>query len=236
MIHDGKVLGLPLVDYSNTKAAVEALSGCEEGMTAYATDDDQIGYYDGSDWQWFAAPGGSSVVEVDIDFTASASEDETVAIGSAMREVLRGRLYIDTDPGAAFSAWATFTFYNKAAMHGADAFYRTEAKLVYTELEVATTGTDANITPDDHTDFSPNDLAYILDVGDEEFIRLATIADTMVAEDTIAAHAINDGLVRVVEFSGFSLFNYEAGTDVYLRVEFASAQTVSLKMQLVLKE
>jgi len=174
-------------------------------------------------------------IDVDIDFTASSSEDVTIPIDIGTREVIRGRLYIDADPGAAFSAWATYTFYNKAAMHGEDAFYRAEAKLVYTELEVATTGTDANITPDDHTDFNPHDLAYILDTGDEEFIRLATIADTMVAEDTIDAHAINDGLVRVAEFADFQLFNNEAGSDVYLNISFSSSQTVSLVMEMLVR-
>lgn len=174
-----------------------------------------------------------STIETDIDFSASASEDETIAIGAAFKHLVRGRLYIDADPGAGFAAWATLTFYNKAAMTGKDAFFRISCKLVYTELEVATTGSDANITPDDQTDFSPHDLAYIIDNGDSEFIRLTTIADTMVAEDTIAAHDINDGLSRVVEFSGFPLINLESGTDIYARLAFASAQTVSLKLELV---
>ena len=171
-------------------------------------------------------------VTVDIDFTASASEDVTIDIGRPIRDVVRGRLYIDVDPGAAFSAWATYTFYSKAAMLGEDAFYRTAAKLVYTELEVATTGVDTDITPDDQTDFSPNDLAYI---DYDEFARLAVIDDTMTAEDIVGAHAINDPLVRVSEFSGFPLFNDESDTNVYLRIAFASAQTVSLKMELLLR-
>lgn len=181
---------------------------------------------------------GSSLdtINIDIDFVASASEDVVIPVSVDTREVIRGRLYIDADPGAAFAAWATYTFYNKVAKHGADAFYRTEAKLVYTELEVATTGLDANITPDDQTDFSPNDLALILDPGDDEFIRLKTIANTMVAEDVIGAHAINDGISRVSEFSGFQLFNNEGGNSIYLRVAFAAAQTVSLFMELMVRK
>ena len=182
---------------------------------------------------------GSTVIdaiEIDINFSSSNSEDIIIPIDIYTREVLRGRLYINADPGAAFSAWATYTFYNKAAMRGEDAFYRAEAKLVYTELEAATTGTNASITPDDHTDFNPHDLAYILDSGDEEFIRLMTIADTMVAEDTIDAHSINDGLARVVEFADFQLFNNENANKVYLRISFVSTQTVSLHMQLLVRQ
>ena len=174
-------------------------------------------------------------VTYDIDFAASAQEDITIPISRVCREVVRGRLYIDVDPGAAFSAWATYTFYSKAAKHGADAFWRTDAKLVYTELEAATTGSDANITPDDHTDFSPNDLFYIIDGGSSEFGRLLTVANTMVAEDNPAAHAIDTGLVRISEFSELPLFNTESGTSVYFRVKFASAQTVSLKLELILR-
>lgn len=180
----------------------------------------------------------NSVLEIiteTITFTASASESITIAADLHMREVVRGRLYINADPGAAFSAWATYSLYSKAAMHGADAFYRTATKLVYTELEVATTGTDANITPDDQTDFNPNDLALIIDAGNDEFIRLTTIANTMVAEDNIGVHAIDDGISRVSEFSGFSLFNNENGNNIYLKINFAVAQTVSLGLELLVR-
>jgi hypothetical protein len=173
------------------------------------------------------------VVTGTISFAASDEEDIVIVLGRQTREILRGRLYISADPGSGFAAHATVSFYNKAAKHGADAFYRTWGKLVYTELEVATTGSDANITPDDQTDFSPNDLAVILDTSDE-FVRLATIADTMVAEDTVGAHAINTGLSRIMEFSGFQLFNYEGANNVYMRVKFEAVQTVSLKVELVL--
>jgi len=180
---------------------------------------------------------GSSLdtITADIDFTVSDSEDVTIPIVHKMAQVFRGRLYIDTDPGAAFSAWATYTFYNKAAMRGEDAFYRTAAKLVYTELEDPTVIGSPDITPDDQTDFNPNDLALILGASDE-YVRLMTIADTMVAEDNLqAVHPINTGLVRVSEFSGFLLFNNENDTDIYLRISFAANQTVSLKMELLVR-
>ena len=52
MIHDGRVKGLPLVDYLETKGNIEALSNVEEGMTAYASDDNEFGSYNGAAWQW----------------------------------------------------------------------------------------------------------------------------------------------------------------------------------------
>lgn len=175
----------------------------------------------------------TTLTEVDIDFSSSSSEDVTINIGKEVREVLRGRIWMDTDPGADFDEWVTITFYNKSAKTGEDALYRTTAKVVYTELESATSGSDANITPDDHTLFSPHDLILFQD--DDELARLATIADTMVAEDTVGSHSINTGISRVIEFSGFSLYNMESATNVYMRISFDSAQTVSLKAELVVR-
>jgi len=175
-------------------------------------------------------------ITVDIDFSASSSEDVTISLGKEIKEIIRGRLYIDTDPGASFSQWATWTFYSDSDYHGANAFYRTESKIVYTELTTATTGSDANIDPDEYEDFTPNDLVYFLDGGSSEFARLQTVSSTLVAEDNVGAHSAGTGLVRVSEFSGFSVFNTESGTSVYLRVGWTSAQTVSLRMELLARK
>ena len=45
-------LGLPNVMYTGAQAAVEGLAGVVEGSTAYATDLDQPGWYDGAAWVW----------------------------------------------------------------------------------------------------------------------------------------------------------------------------------------
>jgi len=176
-----------------------------------------------------------TTITEDIDFIASAEESITIAITDNLVEVLSGRLYIDVDPGAAFSAWATYTFYNKAAMRGEDAFYRTVAKLVYTELNLATVIGSPNIKPDSYADFNPNDLVTILDTTNEN-ARIKTVASTMTAEDNLlAVHAIGQGVVRVSEFSGVTLYNKESGANVYLRISFAAAQTVSLKLEMDIK-
>ena len=52
MIHDGRVVGLPLVMYSGDKSALEALSGLEAGMIAYASDQKLLGYHIGTAWGW----------------------------------------------------------------------------------------------------------------------------------------------------------------------------------------
>jgi len=175
----------------------------------------------------------TDIISTDFTFTVSDSEEDTIEIGKELRELVQGRLFInDSYGGGAFAAWVTLTFYNKAAMRGEDAFYRTEAKLVYTELEAATAVGSPNVKPDDHTDFSPSDLAMIQGTSDE-LVRLMTIADTMIAEDNILAiHAINTPLVRVVEFSGFSLFNLESLTEIHAKLDFAATQSVNLTLEL----
>lgn len=52
MIHGDKVYGKPLVMYPETKANIEAMAGLAEGSTAYATDTNQFGSYNGSTWTW----------------------------------------------------------------------------------------------------------------------------------------------------------------------------------------
>ena len=43
---------VPIVMYTDTKAAIVALTGALEGTTAYATDTDEFGTYNGSTWDW----------------------------------------------------------------------------------------------------------------------------------------------------------------------------------------
>jgi len=176
-----------------------------------------------------------AAVTYDLDFSSATIASATISLDNVAQWLLRGRLYIDTDPGAGFAAWATLTIYNKAAKHGKDIFFMSDCKLVYTELEVATTGSDANITPDDQTDLSPNDLIFILDTATEES-RLATIANTMVAMDNVGAHAIDIGLSKVFELHGVKLWNNEGNDNVYVELEFATAQTVSTKFELIMEE
>lgn len=49
--------GRPQLPYRAEKAAIEALEGLDEGAYAYATDTNEIGFYDGAVWRWLK-PGG----------------------------------------------------------------------------------------------------------------------------------------------------------------------------------
>ena len=59
-----------------------------------------------------------SAVTYDLDFSSSSAEVVTISLDETVQVLLRGRLYIDTDPGALFSEWADLTFYNKDAKEG----------------------------------------------------------------------------------------------------------------------
>lgn len=67
MINNDKVSGKPLIQYTDTKANIEALTGLLEGSTAYATDTNELGTYDGSGWTW--GTGGSASAFTDLTDT-----------------------------------------------------------------------------------------------------------------------------------------------------------------------
>lgn len=171
------------------------------------------------------------IITTDLNFAVSDTETATIALGRQTREILRGRMYITSDPGP-FNQWATITFYNKVAQKGEDVAYRVLGRQVYTELQVATTGADANIIPDSYVGFAPHDLIFFQ--TPPEFARLESVGATMVAEDNVLVHAINSGLSRVSEFGGACLYNLEGGTDIYLKVSFKTAQTVNIRLELLL--
>ena len=177
---------------------------------------------------------GMELITIDIDFAASSSENAIIDMSKPIHDVLRARLWIDVDPGAAFAEFLTLSMYNKAAKRGEDAFYRVEAKLVYDELSTATVIGSPNIIPNSHVEYSLHDLVTFLD--DDELSRLSTIAATMVAEDNLlAVHPIGTGLSRVAEFNDLFLYNDEGGTDVYCTLEFDAVQTVSTKLELLVR-
>jgi hypothetical protein len=62
MILDGKVAGLPLVEYVGTKSDIEALTSGSAGMVAYATDTQSLGLYNGSAWRWLGVLSSGSLV------------------------------------------------------------------------------------------------------------------------------------------------------------------------------
>lgn len=73
MKNDDRQLGKPFGEYTATKAQIEAISGLVGGETAYAEDTEQMGYYNGSSWQWInptGTTGGGHIIQDDgVDIT-----------------------------------------------------------------------------------------------------------------------------------------------------------------------
>lgn len=91
MINDGVVVGFPLVDYSSTTAAIEALTGVSAGATAYSTDDLVNGFYNGTVWVWglrligsgWALDGGGNARGVGaVDLQTTRASADQVASGN----------------------------------------------------------------------------------------------------------------------------------------------------------
>ena len=70
MRKDDKQLGAPFVNYKDTEANIEALSGIVEGAQAYATDTDKLGTFDGTNWVWGSAGGASAFTDLTDAFAA----------------------------------------------------------------------------------------------------------------------------------------------------------------------
>jgi hypothetical protein len=90
MIQDGVVVGFPLVNYSGTTAAIEALTGVSAGATAYSTDDLVYGFYNGTSWIWglrligsgWALDGGGNARGLNaVDLQTKRASDDQVASG-----------------------------------------------------------------------------------------------------------------------------------------------------------
>lgn len=52
-IQDSRVVGLPLVNFTDTKANLLAIASPEDGMTAFAEDTGELGFYTQSAWHWW---------------------------------------------------------------------------------------------------------------------------------------------------------------------------------------
>ena len=64
MIVDGKVVGLPIVEYVGTKATIQAITSGSAGMVAYATDTQELGAYGTGGWKWMATSGSTAIAEL----------------------------------------------------------------------------------------------------------------------------------------------------------------------------
>ena len=76
-------IGRPAPVYTDAKATVEAITGVVEGATAYASDTDEFGTYDGAAWTW-GTGGGSGLWGIELEgSTDTEGVDYVTTTGSS---------------------------------------------------------------------------------------------------------------------------------------------------------
>jgi hypothetical protein len=97
-------LGTPFVQYKDTQANIEALTGIPEGATAYATDTNKLGSYDGAVWTWGGGgSGGHIIADEGTPLTARATLD-FVGAGVTVTDDAGANKTLVTIPGSAAPA------------------------------------------------------------------------------------------------------------------------------------
>jgi len=177
-----------------------------------------------------------TVLTKDISLSSEASKDFSIARNGAAW-IIRGRLYIDTDPGSAFSQTPELIMYSGPDRKDDEMIYKSTVQLSYTEFSSIATGGDGTITIDDTSDFFADDLLYLFSSTENEFSRIETIDSSTVCSmiDNIDnSYAVDDGVSNVVEFGNLAAIDTADDDKMYFSIKFGSAQTVDLKMDLTI--
>lgn len=215
MIHDGRVIGLPLVNYTNTKAAIEALSltAADVGATAWATDTEQVGIYDGVGWVWYSpADMLKSVYDTDNDGVVNAADYATTT-GDADT--------VDGEHASAFEAAGTAAA--AIGVHAAlpDVHHAAVTLKAGHDAALSLSGQELDLadvlTPTEHTaigDAAPHHAAVTLDANADTLLSLSTQQlglDTQVANRVMAGPA--SGAAAVPTFRALVAADLPAATE-----------------------
>ena len=123
MIHDGKVLGYPLVQFPGTQAQIEALAmtPADAGALAWASDKKLLGRWDGTEWLWgleeaapYTAEPTGFVDPAGIQITYNIGSVTLVHASGYVQYLWRGVLHVLESPWTSpeHPAWEpTFTAY-----------------------------------------------------------------------------------------------------------------------------
>lgn len=174
-------------------------------------------------------------VTSDFAFSNVAAIDRTIALPQASMTVLRGRLYVVSDPNI-FSNDLTFSIYDQTTRRGENVYFRLIDRLVYTELASAYSIGSTVLTLDDNSNLVKHDLVY-LNGAPPSFGRVLSVSNAGTAQITLEegtqyAYTTNNGVSRVIEFGEFTTFNTTAAKSMFVRLSFATAQTVTVRLTL----
>jgi len=91
-----------------------------------------------------------------------------------------------------------------------------------------------NIFVADSSDFAADNLLYVMGTTNE-FVRVSSISGNKIylTGTTIAAHAISNGVSRVREFGGFSLYDSTSAKTYWGTVSSTVSTNVALKLDMI---
>ena len=171
-----------------------------------------------------------------INFVNSAQEDFSVIMNTSTPKILSSRLYIET-PGA-FDKLVMLSFYSNVARKGSTAIQRFEKTLSSTTISGALSGSETSLVASDTLSFHPNDLFMFLD--SQELSRIEGVTEstaTFDLEDAVeGAHNNGTDISKIMEVSGFSVYDDSNSNKVYLRMKFLENVTATFKLVMVYTE
>jgi len=148
-------------------------------------------------------------------------------------EIIRGRLYVSTTNTIPFSKTATLTFRDRSVATSGSAVWQSDmlmsAVLTTNAISVGAT----NVLVQDATDFAANSLVYLTGTTNE-FVRvLAVSGNNLIFKFACTnSHDISNLCSRVREFGGFKTFDSSGTKTLWGGVDFTSATTGSLNIDL----
>lgn len=175
-----------------------------------------------------------TVITKDVSLSSESYKDFDIARSGAAW-IIRGRMFISSDPGAAFSQTPELIIYSGPDRKDEEMIYKSTVQLTYTEFSSGATAGDGTITIDDTSDFFADDLLYLFSAADNEFGRIESIDSATVLSmiDNIDNdYSVDDGVSNVVEFGNLALIDTADDEKLYFRISFGSSQTLSLRTSL----
>jgi hypothetical protein len=147
--------------------------------------------------------------------------------------IIRGRLYVANTNALPFSKTVTLTFNTQATPASGTEIWQADMLMsaVLTSGSLAVGAT--NVVVADASDFSANALVYITG-STNEFVRIKSVNgnNLIFKYPCTASHTASNLCSRVREFGGFKTYDSTGSKAIFNSIEFATATSIGLKMDL----
>lgn len=181
----------------------------------------------------------SSIEGLEISDTislSSESEKNFVIPRNDAAWITRGRLFVSSDPGGAFSQTPELIMYSSPSRKDHEMIYKSTVQLSYTEFGAGATAGDGTVTVDDTSDFFEDDLLYLFSGSDNELSRIETVVnatDLNLIDNIDHDYSVDDGVSNVVEFGSLAVMDDADDDKIYFKIKFDSSVTVNLRISLI---